>query len=126
VVLAHHMHAILTLPEGEDDFQHWWRAIKDFFSRRLDPLESVSGSRASQGERGIWQRRYWEHAIRDDSDLAAYPDYGHLNPVRPGHVSHLANSPYASFHACVARGLYPSDWIGSDDGRDNRGERAPG
>jgi putative transposase len=71
------------------------------------------------------QRRYWEHAIRDDQDLAAHLDYVHFNPVRHGYVSHPADWPYSSFHACVARGLYPSHWIGSDDGGDDRGERAP-
>ncbi len=124
--LPHHKHAIWTLPEGDDDFPRRWRAIKDLYSRRLDPLERVSASRASQGKRGIWQRRYWEHAIRDDSDLAAHLDYVHFNPVRHGYVSHPAKWPYSSFPACVARGLYHLGWIGSDDSRDDRGERAPG
>jgi putative transposase len=124
VVLPDHMHAVWTLPEGDADFPRRWRAIKDLFSRRLDPLERVSGSRASQGERGIWQRRYWEHAIRDDKDFAAHLDYVHFNPVKHGTVSHPADWPYSSFRACVARGLYPSDWIGPDDGGDDRGERA--
>jgi len=125
LVLPDHMHAIWTLPEGDDDFPRRWRVIKDLFSRRLDPLEKISRSRASQGERGIWQRRYWEHAIRDDPDLAAHLDYVHFNPVRHGHVSHPAEWPYSSFRACVARGLYPSAWLGSDDGRHDRGERTP-
>ncbi len=90
VVLAHHMHTIWTLPERDDDVLRRWRAIKDLFSRRLDPVEQVSVSRASQGERGIWQRRYWEHAIRDDRDVAAHLDYVHFNPVRHGYVSHPA------------------------------------
>jgi len=68
-----------TLPDGDDDFPRRWRTIKDLFSRRLDPLERVSTSRASQGERGIWLRRYWEHAIRDDSDLAAHLDDVHTS-----------------------------------------------
>ena len=65
VVLPDHMHAVWTLPEGDSDFPRRWRAIKDLFSRRIDPRESLSASRSFQGERGIWQRRYWEHAIRD-------------------------------------------------------------
>ena len=126
VVLPDHMHAVWTLPDGDDDFPRRWRAIKDLFSRRLDPLERVSASRVCQGERGIWQRRYWEHAIRDDGDLAAHLDYVHFNPVKHGYVAHPADWPYSTFRACVARGLYTSDWIGLDDLGDNRGERAPG
>jgi putative transposase len=66
VVVADHMHAIWTLPEGDSDFPRRWRAIKDLFSRHMSPRETLSASRSPQGERGIWQRRYWEHAIRDD------------------------------------------------------------
>jgi putative transposase len=125
VVVPDHMHAIWTLPEGDADFPRRWRAIKDLFSRRLDPGETLSSSRGSQGERGIWQRRYWEHAIRDERDFAAHLDYVHFNPVRHGYVSHPADWPHSSFRACVARGLYPSSWLGPDDGGAERGERAP-
>ncbi len=125
VVLPDHMHAVWTLPAGDSDFPRRWRTIKDLFSRRVEPDEMRSDSRASQGERGIWQRRYWEHAIRDDRDMAAYLDYVHFNPAKHGYVSHPANWPYSSFRACVARGLYPSDWAGSDDNGGNHGERSP-
>ena len=105
VVLPDHMHAVWTLPEGDHDFPRRWRAIKDLFSRRLDPVERLSGSRVSQGERGIWQRRYWEHAIRDDGDFAAHLDYVHFNPVkhgtasiRPiGHIRRSAPVPHEAF-----------------------------
>jgi len=125
VVLPDHMHAVWTLPEGDSDFPRRWRAIKDLFSRRIGPRETVSASRSSQGERGIWQRRYWEHAIRDDRDFAAHLNYVHFNPVKHGYVSHPIDWPYSSFRACVAKGLYPADWLGSDDGGCERGERPP-
>ena len=125
VVLPDHMHAVWTLPEDDDDFPRRWRVIKDLFSRRLNPDETLSRSRALQGERGIWQRRYWEHAIRDERDFGAHMDYVHFNPVRHGFVSHPADWPYSSFRACVAEGLYPPDWIASDDGKADRGERSP-
>jgi putative transposase len=124
VVLPDHMHAVWTLPEGDSDFPRRWRAIKDLFTRRMSPRETVSASRSSQGERGIWQRRYWEHAIRDDRDFAAHLNYVHFNPVKHGYVSHPIDWPYSSFRACVAKGLYPADWLGSDDGGGERGERA--
>jgi putative transposase len=123
VVLPDHMHAVWTLPEGDDAFPRRWRTIKDLFSRRQIPSEALSRSRASQGERGIWQRRYWKHAIRDDRDFAAHLDYVHFNPVKHGYVSHPIDWPYSSFRTCVARGLYPSDWLGSDDGDADHGER---
>lgn len=112
VVLPDHMHTVWTLPEGDDDFPRRWRAIKDLISRRLDPGEPRSPSRAAQGERRVWQRRYWEHAIRNDRDFTAHVDYVHFNPVRHGYVGHPGDWPYSSFHACVATGLYPSDWNG--------------
>jgi putative transposase len=75
VVLPDHLHAIWTLPEGDADFATRWRLIKSTFSRGLGAGEQISSSRASKGERGIWQRRYWEHTIRDDNDFARHVDY---------------------------------------------------
>jgi len=123
VVLPDHTHAIWTLPEGDYDPPRRWRTIKDLFSRRLEPVERLSDSRVSQGERGVWQRRYWEQVIRDGRDFAAHLEYVHFNLVKHGYAQHPADWPYSSFRACAARGLYPSGWIGSDDGRTDRGER---
>ena len=83
-------------------------------SYELLPLgEPVSTSRRSRRERGIWQRRYWEHTIRDDEDFARHVDYIHFNPVKHSHVEHVANWPYSSFHRFVRLGLYPADWAAS-------------
>jgi putative transposase len=68
-----------------------------------------------KGERGIWQRRSWEHTIRDDSNYAAHIDYIHFNPVKHGLVAHAADWPFSSFHRAVAMGIYPPDWA-TDDG----------
>jgi putative transposase len=87
VVLPDHLHAIWTLPEGDHDFALRWRLIKSAFSRSLPRGERISASRASKGERGIWQRRYWEHTLRDEQDFARHADYIHFNPVKHGHVS---------------------------------------
>ena len=84
VVLPDHLHCVWTLPEGDDDFAVRWMLIKTGFSRRLPAGEPRSPSRIRRGERGIWQRRYWEHAIRDDRDFAAHVDYVHFNPVKHG------------------------------------------
>ena len=84
VVLPDHLHAVWTLPDGDRDFSTRWRLIKSTFSRRIAPGEAVSTSRAAKDDRGIWQRRYWEHTIRDEDDLVRHIDYIHINPVKHG------------------------------------------
>jgi putative transposase len=124
VVLPDHLHTIWTLPEGDADFSTRWRLIKSAFSRNLDTPEMISQSRAAKGERGIWQRRYWEHTIRDDDDLARHVDYIHINPVKHRLVARVRDWPYSSFHRMVRLGTYPEDWAG-DISNDDRsfGER---
>ncbi|MGE5271624.1 MAG: REP-associated tyrosine transposase [Thiohalocapsa sp.] len=112
-VLPDHLHAIWTLPPGDSDFATRWNSIKGTFSRRLPRVEPVSISRKSRRERGIWQRRYWEHTIRDDDDFARHADYIHFNPVKHGYVEHVADWPCSSFHRFVQLGLYPMDWAAS-------------
>ncbi len=119
-VLPEHLHAVWTLPEGDADFALRWRLIKTEFSRALPAGESTSRSRSSKGERGIWQRRYWEHTLRDEDDYARHVDYVHFNPVKHGHVTRVVDWPYSSFHRMVRSGVYPSDWAG--DGRLEPGE----
>ena len=87
--------------------------IKGGFSRRSPATERRSAVRVARGERGIWQRRYWEHLIRDEHDFAAHRDYVHFNPVKHGHVGRVIDWPYSTFHARVADGIYPADWAGS-------------
>jgi putative transposase len=125
VVLPDHLHALWTLPDGDSDFPRRWQAIKMAFSKRLAAGEALSESRRRRGERGIWQRRYWEHTIRDDRGYAAHMDYIHFNPVKHRLVSEVAAWPYSSFHRCVAMGLYPADWVGNNDGIEGCGERRP-
>ncbi len=123
VVLPDHMHCIWTLPAGDADFPGRWRSIKIAFSKALPAGEWRSSVMTSRGERGIWQRRYWEHTIRDERDLAAHMDYTHFNPVKHGLVAHAADWPHSSFRRCVARGLYPAEWLGPREGPQNIGER---
>jgi putative transposase len=76
-----------------------------------------------RGERGIWQRRYWEHTIRDDRDFAAHMGYTHFNPVRHGLVRHPGDWPHSAFRRCVANGLYPNGWISDIGELQETGER---
>jgi putative transposase len=110
VVLPDHMHCVWTLPPADDDFSGWWRAVKTLFAAAMPATERRSATRVRRGERGIWQRRFWEHTIREDRDYAAHVDYVHFNPVKHGLVDHVADWPFSSVHRFVTRGLYPADW----------------
>ena len=110
-VLPDHIHAVWALPEGDADFSTRWNLIKAGFSRGLDSMPR-SASKARKREKGIWQRRYWEHAIRDDADLERHIDYIHYNPVKHGHVTRVVDWPFSSFHRYVERGQLAADWGG--------------
>jgi len=112
VVLPDHLHTIWRMPEGDADFAVRWALIKASFSRTLRKGEPVSASRRRRRERGIWQRRYWEHTIRDEDDLGRHLDYIHFNPVKHGHVACVATWPYSSFHRMVRLGFYPESGSG--------------
>jgi putative transposase len=123
VVLPDHMHCIWTLPEGDADYPSRWRAIKMAFSKSLPPVENRTPVLLKRGERGIWQRRYWEHTIRDERNYAVHLDYVHFNPVKHGLVQRPGDWPYSSFRRCVAQGLYPADWLGAGPEPLDTGER---
>jgi len=114
VVLPDHLHSLWTLPPGDDDFSNRWKAIKIRFVQSLPPVEARSGAHARRGERGIWQRRFWEHVIRDESDYARHLDYIHFNPVKHGCSETVRGWRYSTFHRWVAAGMYPPDWGGGE------------
>ncbi len=98
VILPDHLHAVWTLPDGDADFSVRWKKIKARFSKHCSVVSDVSDSKASKGERGIWQRRFWEHCIRDEEDFAAHVKYCHLNPVKHGLVERAVDWPYSTVH----------------------------
>jgi putative transposase len=110
VVLPDHLHCIWTLPPGDEGFSVRWGLIKSYFSRSIEKGERISASRVKRGERGLWQRRFWDHLIRDDADHRAHLDYIHWNPVKHGLVRNVADWQYSSFNRFVERGLYPVNW----------------
>jgi len=118
VVLPDHLHCIWTLPPGDSDFSARWHDIKARFAARVPKGERLSARREKKGERGIWQRRFWEHVIRDETDFERHADYIHYNPVKHGHVGSVAEWPYSSFRRYVAHGIFPSSWAASDDVKD--------
>jgi putative transposase len=123
VVLPEHLHCIWTLPPDDDDFSGRWHAVKSMFSAAMPHSERRSATRVRKGERGIWQRRFWEHTIRDDRDYAAHMDYVLFNPVKHGFVAYPADWPYSSFRRCVTRDLYPRDWAVNATELADTGER---
>ena len=116
VVLPDHLHCVIELPTGDTDFALRWRLIKAGFSMTLPKKERRNAARRRRGERGIWQRRYWEHHIRDEQDYRAHMDYLHFNPVKHGLVERVADWPYSTFHHLVEKGTYPPDWAGYGEG----------
>ncbi|TFV40775.1 transposase [Bradyrhizobium frederickii] len=111
VILPDHLHVVMTLPSDDADFAGRWRRIKGHFSSAL-LREGVEIARHSNGELALWQRRYWEHTIRDEADFARHIDYAHFNPVKHGYVRRVRDWPHSSFHRYVRSGMLAEDWAG--------------
>jgi putative transposase len=116
VVLPDHLHALWTLPPDDADFATRWMLTKQGFARRLRAAVDLQ-ARGVKGERVLWQRRYWEHLVRDDEDFARHVDYIHFNPVKHGHVGRAVDWPHSSFHRHVRQGTLPADWGVADSVR---------
>ncbi|MCA9774944.1 MAG: transposase [Myxococcales bacterium] len=104
VILPDHLHCIWCMPDDDADYSLRWRLIKDYFSR------AVAADSRGKGEKRVWQRRFWEHVIRDDDDRGAYLDYIFYNPVKHGYVARPGDWPHGSFRDAVKRGWYEPDW----------------
>ena len=115
VVLPEHLHCVIELPPGDSDFSTRWRLMKIVFSKSLPKTERRSRVRLKRGERGIWQRRFWEHLITNEVDYLAHMDYVHINPVKHGLVSRVVDWPFSTFHRLVKQGVYPNDWAGGNE-----------
>jgi putative transposase len=118
VLLPEHLHTIWTLPPGDALYPIRWKRIKEEFTRSY--LEAggreirPSMSRLRHDERGVWQRRYWEHTVRDEDDLKRCVDYVHWNPKKHGYVANIRDWPWSSFHRFVTLGEYATEW-GAED-----------
>ncbi len=113
VVLPDHLHAIWTLPDGDADFSTRWRLIKTRFTRAMGVSWPRSASKIAKEERGVWQRRYWEHQIRDGEDYALHVRYCWGNPVKHGHVERAADWPYSSIHRVIRARTVEPEWAGA-------------
>ena len=109
VVLPEHLHILLTLPTGDNDFSGRLRLLKSRFTHALVKAE-MPLHRNEKGEYNLWQRRFWEHTIRNEQDFTRHFDYIHWNPAKHGYVSRVVDWPYSTFHRCVGQGVYSLDW----------------
>ena len=110
VVLPDHFHLLMTLPPDDANFSVRIGAIKSTFSRQIPSVENIVPSRLAKRERGIWQRRFWEHLIRDDRDFSAHVDYIHMNPVKHGYAGRANHWPHSSIHRYIENGVVKADW----------------
>ena len=112
VLLPDHLHCVWTLPVGDCNFSTRWRLVKSAFTRACDEAYrgAVSASRRRKGEQAVWQRRFWEHQIRDERDLIQHVEYIHYNPVKHGLVKAPKDWEYSSFHRYVSKGIYDQEW----------------
>ena len=121
VLLPDHLHCIWTLPPSDARYALRWNLIKRLVSQATRHLVQIPTSRSYQQRRelGLWQRRFWEHQIRDEQDLVKHVEYIHWNPVKHGYVARVRDWPYSCFHRYVKQGLYPLDWASGDDADDD-------
>ncbi|MEA3411324.1 MAG: transposase [Pseudomonadota bacterium] len=104
VILPDHLHTIWRLPDDDSDFGSRWRLIKHFVA------SGIEGTTNRRGEKQVWQRRFWEHVIRNDEDWRNHMDYIHYNPVKHGYTETPAEWRYSSFLRSVDKGWYEPDW----------------
>jgi putative transposase len=114
VILPDHAHMIMTLIPNDIDYSKRLSLIKATFCRQIEPYETISTSRQRKRERGIWQRRFWEHMIRDASDYEHHINYIHYNPVKHGYVKNPSDWPYSSIHRFIREGILSAQWACSD------------
>jgi len=125
-LLPDHLHYIWTLPEGDSNYAIRWKEIKRIFSRQYGKQfrssEKRSQSREKRQESTLWQRRYWEHTIRDEKDFLIHIEYIHYNPVKHGLVTRVADWEWSSFHRYVTMGMYAAAWGGENNHTGEFGE----
>jgi putative transposase len=118
VLLPDHLHCVLELPRGDCDYSTRWRLIKSRFTKYWLERDGTEGLRRaslrSKGERAVWQRRFYEHTVRDEDDLERCVDYIHWNPVKHEFVSRVRDYPWSSFHRFVSAKHYEIDWGGEN------------
>ncbi len=118
VLLPDHLHCIWTLPPKDADFGARWAMIKRYVTKKCGSLlyrdEWMNTSKRRRKESTVWQRRFWEHQIRNDRDYERHMDYVHYNPVKHNLAGSVNEWPFSTFHRYVQKGLYPENWGGDN------------
>ena len=114
IVLPGHLHVMMTLPKDDSNYSLRWNLIKGSFSKQI-PIETHTPTKKHKRERGIWQKRFWEHLIRDDNDYERHINYIHYNPVKHGYVTCPTHWPYSSIHRYIQEGKLPHNWSGTEE-----------
>ena len=115
VLMPDHLHALWTLPPGDTDYSTRWSQIKRTVSVLLADHKRddwIDDSKRAHRESTLWQRRFYEHTVRDDADFARCVNYVHSNPVKHDHAKRVADWPWSTFHRYVQSDVYPADWMG--------------
>ena len=114
VLLPDHFHCLWTLPLDDGNISVRLRLIKTYitknYQQELGINLAISQSRQKRKESNLWQRRFWEHLIRNDKDFASHCDYIHYNPVHHGFCNNPQDWQYSSIHRFIDQGIYPPDW----------------
>jgi putative transposase len=114
VLLPDHFHCVWTLPQGDSNYSLRISLLKRAVTLQCKSLVAATGTRSASRlkhrEATVWQRRFWEHLIKDTNDLRQHLDYIHYNPVKHGHCQDPADWPYSTVHKFNANGIYPKDW----------------
>lgn len=110
VVLPDHLHMLMHMPETDKDYSVRWNMIKGLFSKQISAAEKINSARKNKRERGIWQRRFWEHLIRNERDYEKHLNYIHYNPVKHGYVDTPWEWKYSSIHRLRKEGVVPKNW----------------
>jgi len=128
VLLPDHLHCIWTLPKDDFNFGKRWGMIKRFVTKQCKPelYQEIlmNKSKLHRNESTIWQRRFWEHTIRNEIDFEKHMDYIHYNPVKHGYVKTPIEWPYSTFHRYIKNKIYSKNWAGAKikDTKDAFGE----
>jgi putative transposase len=109
VILPEHLHTVWKLPHNDSNYAGRWRLIKSYFSQALIK-QNITLLKNSRGEYNLWQKRYWEHTIKDEKDLETHIDYIHYNPVKHNLVKQPGDWPYSSFHLYIKKNLLSPNW----------------
>lgn len=112
VIMPDHIHAIWTMPTEDADYSMRWRNIKREFTKNIPESQrpKTNSSRQHKSEQAIWQRRFWEHRIRNEQDFAQHVNYVHYNPVKHGYVNRPVDWPHSSIHRYIRQGVLPINW----------------